>query len=178
MSTKQERASRYAQALWMVQLERWQKALADATQAIAGDAQLSALLDDGAVSGADKAAALEKALPAGFPGEVLNLLKVMADRNDMALVDDVTSRLTQAVTGKEEELKAEITSAYELTEDEKEQVRRRLKSEHGAGLTSFVFSTDPALMGGLRIRVGDRLIDNSVATRLAALRESLAAVVR
>jgi len=33
-------------------------------------------------------------------------------------------------------------------------------------------------MGGLRVRVGDRLIDTSVATRLAALRESLASVVR
>ena len=69
MSTKQERASRYAQALWMVQLERWQKALAEAAQAIAGDAKLAALLDDGAASGADKAAALAKALPPVFPAK-------------------------------------------------------------------------------------------------------------
>ena len=33
-------------------------------------------------------------------------------------------------------------------------------------------------MGVLRVRVGDRLIDNSVATRLATLRESIASVVR
>ena len=55
--------------------------------------------------------------------------------------------------------------------------RKRLIAEHGEGL-SFTFDVDPALLGGLRVRVGDRLIDNSVASRLATLRESLSSVVR
>ena len=86
-------------------------------------------------------------------------------------------RVAQVAAGKTEAQKAEITSAIELTDKEKDQLRKRLTDEYGAGLT-FSFSVDPSLMGGLRVRVGDRLIDNSVATRLAALRESIASVVR
>ncbi|GIK71806.1 MAG: hypothetical protein BroJett021_07940 [Chloroflexota bacterium] len=176
MSSKQERVNRYAQALWLAQLERWQQAFDQASKALS-DKKLSALLADSSKSSADKAAALEKALPADAPVEIVNLLKVMVDAGDAGLVDDVAGRVAQIASGRSEAIKAEITSAIDLTESEKEQLRKRLTDEYGAGLT-FSFSVDPSLMGGLRVRVGDRLIDNSVATRLAALRESIAAVVR
>ncbi len=176
MSSKQERVNRYAQALWLAQLERWQVAFDQASNVLS-EKKLAALLADSSKSGADKAAALEKALPAGFPAELLNLLKVMIDSGDAALVGEVGGRVAQVASGKSEMLKAEITSAIELTDAEKESLRKRLTEQYGAGLT-YSFSVDPSLMGGLRVRVGDRLIDNSVATRLATLRESIAAVVR
>jgi F0F1-type ATP synthase delta subunit len=49
--------------------------------------------------------------------------------------------------------------------------------QFGADLT-FTFRVDPALLGGLRVRVGDSLMDTSVASRLTALRESLTSAVR
>ena len=176
MSSKQERVNRYAQALWLAQLERWQQAFDQASKVLA-EKKLAALLADGNKSSADKAAALDKALPADTPTEIVNLLKVMVDAGDAGLVEDVAGRVAQVASGRGEAVKAEITSAIELTESEMEQLRKRLIDEHGAGLT-FSFSVDPSLMGGLRVRVGDRLIDNSVATRLATLRESIASVVR
>jgi F-type H+-transporting ATPase subunit delta len=176
MSTKQERVNHYAQALWLAQLERWQQAF-DAAAQVVGEKKLAAILADSSKSSADKTTALEKALPAGFPVEVANLLKVMVDAGDAPLVGEVAGRVAQVAAGKREALKAEITSAIELTDGEKEKLRKRLADEYGAGLT-FSFSVDPSLMGGLRVRVGDRLIDNSVATRLATLRESIASVVR
>ena len=176
MSTKQERVNRYAEALWLAQLERWQQAFEEAAKA-AHEKKLAAILGDSTKSSADKATALEKALPKEFPAEVMNLLKVMIDAGDQALVGDVGGRVAQVAAGKAEVQKAEVTSAIDLTEKEKDQLRKRLAEEYGAGLT-FSFNVDPSLMGGLRVRVGDRLIDNSVATRLAALRESIASVVR
>lgn len=176
MSSKQERVNRYAQALWLAQLERWQQAFDQAIKALA-DKKLAALLADGTKSSAEKAAALEEALPAETPSEIINLLKVMIDAGDAALVEAVADQVAQVASGRSESIKAEITSAIELTESEKEKLRKRLIDEYGAGLT-FSFSVDPSLMGGLRVRVGDRLIDNSVATRLATLRESIASVVR
>lgn len=176
MSSKQERVNRYAQALWLAQLDRWQQAFDQVAKAM-GDKKLAALLADGTKSSADKAAALEKALPADTPAEVVNLLKVMVDAGDVALIEEVAGRVAQVASGKSETLKAEVTSAIELADSEKDQLRKRLTEEYGAGL-AFSFSVDPSLMGGLRVRVGDRLIDNSVATRLATLRESIASVVR
>lgn len=176
MSSKQERVNRYAQALWLAQLERWQQAF-DQLSKVLADAELAALLADGNKSGADKAAALAKMLPADFPAEIANLIKVMVDAGDSTLVADVAGRIAQIASGRSQSLKAEITSAIELSDSEMDKLRKRLTDEYGAGLT-FSFAVDPSLMGGLRVRVGDRLIDNSVATRLATLRESIASVIR
>jgi F-type H+-transporting ATPase subunit delta len=177
MSTKQERVDRYAKAVWEVLLERWTTALGEAATTIQGDPKLAAVLNDASKPTADRVAALAKALPKNMPAEVVNLLKTMLEQGDLSLIDDVAGRLAQVATGQATAVKAEITSAAELSGKEQEQIRQRLIAEHGEGLT-FTFAVDPALMGGLRVRVGDKLTDNSIASRLAALRESLTAVVR
>jgi F-type H+-transporting ATPase subunit delta len=177
MSSRQERVDRYAKAVWEVILDRWTSALGEASSKVSSDKKLAALLADTGKPAADRAAALEKALGKNVPVEVLNLLKLMAENDDIGLIDEVAGRLGQIVTGQAISRKAEVTSAIALSDDEKEQIRKRLIAEHGEGL-SFSFDVDPALLGGLRVRVGDRLIDNSVASRLATLRESLSSVVR
>lgn len=177
MSSRQERVDRYAKAVWEVILDRWTSALGEATKKVSSDQKLAAVLADAGKPAADRAAALDKALPKDMPAEVRNLLKLMAENGDLGLVDEVAGRLAQIATGKAVSLKAEVTSAVELSDEEKQQIRQRLTAEHGEGLT-FTFAVDPALLGGLRVRVGDRLVDNSVASRLAALRESLSSVVR
>jgi F-type H+-transporting ATPase subunit delta len=177
MSSRQERVDRYAKAVWEVILDRWTSALGEASSKVSSDKKLAAVLADTGKPAADRAAALEKALAKNLPVEVLNLLKLMAENDDIGLIDEVAGRLGQIVTGQAVSRKAEITSAFALSDEEKEQIRKRLIAEHGEGL-AFTFDVDPALLGGLRVRVGDRLIDNSVASRLATLRESLSSVVR
>lgn len=67
---------------------------------------------------------------------------------------------------------AEITSALPLTEAEQETVRKQLAKPLGAG-ASLSFRVNPAILGGLVIRVGDKVIDGSVAGKLEGLRQSL-----
>ena len=177
MSSKQERVDRYAKAIWQVLLDRWTSALSEAAKIIADNKKLARLLADSSKPAAERAAALEKALPKSMPAEVLNLLKTMMEAGDLDLIDELSGRLGQIATGQASAIKAEITSATELSDAEKEQIRQRLIAEHGEGLT-FTFAVDPSLLGGLRVRVGDHLIDNSIASRLAVLRESLSSVVR
>ena len=64
-----------------------------------------------------------------------------------------------------------------MGDDAQEKIRQRLTEQYGEDLV-FSFDVDPSLMGGLRIRVGDQLIDNTVANRLMALREMVLASVR
>lgn len=177
MSSKQERIDQYAKAVWQATLDRWTAALDGASKVVRTDKKLAAVLDDATSTPSDKAAALDKALPKDTPVDIANLLKVMAEAGDLGMLDDVSVRLLQVATGRQVALKADITSAVELSDKEKEQLRQHLIEEHGEDL-AFSFSVDPALLGGLRVRVGDHLVDNSVASRLAALRESLASVVR
>jgi F-type H+-transporting ATPase subunit delta len=69
---------------------------------------------------------------------------------------------------------AKVTSAVPLTADEQETMRAKLTERFGANL-EFQFDVDPDLIGGVYLRVGDQVIDGTVAGKLAALRTSLAA---
>lgn len=67
---------------------------------------------------------------------------------------------------------AEVTSALPLTADEQDSVKHDVLSKMGGGAT-VSFRVDPSILGGLVLRVGDRVIDNSVAGQLQDLRQSL-----
>jgi F-type H+-transporting ATPase subunit b len=67
---------------------------------------------------------------------------------------------------------AEVVSALPLTEEEEEVVRRDMVARMG-GSATLSFRVDPAILGGLKIRIGDRVLDGSVAGQLSSLRESL-----
>jgi F0F1-type ATP synthase delta subunit len=63
--------------------------------------------------------------------------------------------------------KAEVVSALPLTNDEMAKVRDSIKAGH------VEFKVNPKILGGLIIRVDDRVVDNSVAGQMANLADSL-----
>jgi len=67
---------------------------------------------------------------------------------------------------------AEVTSALPLTKDEQETVITNVLEKLGNN-ASVTFRVDPSILGGLVIRVGDRLVDGSVAGQLQDLRQTL-----
>lgn len=66
---------------------------------------------------------------------------------------------------------AQVTSALPLSQEEAEAVKRDVLAKAGAKEVSF--RVDPTILGGLVIRVGDKVLDNSVAGKLEGLRQSL-----
>jgi len=66
---------------------------------------------------------------------------------------------------------AQVTSALPLTKEEEESVREDILAKAGAKEISF--RVDPAILGGLVIRVGDKVLDSSVAGKLEGLRQNL-----
>lgn len=67
---------------------------------------------------------------------------------------------------------AEVTSALPLTEKEKESVKQDVLSKVGDQAT-VTFRVDPGILGGLIIRVGDKVLDGSVSGQLESMRQSL-----
>lgn len=71
------------------------------------------------------------------------------------------------------EAKAQVTTALPLSEEEKATLASNLTARLGIE-PQLEFDVDPAILGGLVLKVGDRVIDGSVAGKLGALRERLA----
>lgn len=66
---------------------------------------------------------------------------------------------------------AEITSALPLTQDEQETVKKDVLAKTGA--QAVAFRVDPAILGGLVVKVGDKVLDGSVSGKLEGLRSNL-----
>lgn len=67
---------------------------------------------------------------------------------------------------------AEVVSALPLTDEEQETIKKDLLAK--TGVQAVTFRVDPSILGGLVIRVGDKVVDGSVAGQLQLLRETLA----
>jgi F-type H+-transporting ATPase subunit b len=88
------------------------------------------------------------------------------EQRQRRLIADFFARVPASVTEMSGE-RAEVTSALPLTEEEEAAVRRSIRAE------SVNFRVDPSILGGLIVRIDDRVADNSVAGQMVALRESL-----
>lgn len=67
---------------------------------------------------------------------------------------------------------AEVTSAVTLTEDEKNDIRKEIQSRLGSQ-AAVNFRVEPSILGGIIIRVGDKVLDGSVSGQLETMRQSL-----
>ncbi len=88
------------------------------------------------------------------------------EKRQHELIDEFFSAVpagVQATAGQQ----VSVTSAIELTDAEKARVQKEL------GTTAINYRVDPSILGGLVVRVGDQVVDNSVATQMSAMRESL-----
>lgn len=164
--SEQRDGRRYAQAILEAVVEQWQMALGSVADALAQNPQLAANVET-----------IEEAIPADASQEVKNFVKMLVQEGDTALLSSVIIALSTSLRGESRPQEANITSAIALGDAEKEQIRQQLTTQYGDGLR-FSFDVDAALMGGLRIRVGDQLIDNTIASRLLALRDVITSAVR
>jgi F-type H+-transporting ATPase subunit b len=104
---------------------------------------------------------------------------VLDEKRQHALVDEFFSGIRSGKVALLEEggelpsaAKAGVTSALPLSEEEQASIRKELAAKAGAGI-GITFQVDPDLLGGLKIQIGDRVIDGSVAGRIDSLRKSM-----
>ena len=107
------------------------------------------------------------------PGEILGLMKLMVTKgraNDMLSVFDYFVNLV-----KEEKKigKAEVTTAIPLNDSQRKQVKEKLLETTDYKSFEMQYHVDASLIGGMVIRIGDRVVDSSVKTKLQDLTREL-----
>ena len=172
--SREEISTNYAQAIYHMALEEWASWLESVRERLQDDEALAGFLSSSEVSPAEKLRRLESILPQDASPKFRQFLGFVVDKGDVDALDEIISSFQRVVARGPAREVARITSAAELTPAERSAIEERLRRRFGAGL-DYEYAVDPSLLGGVRIRVGDTVIDGTVAGRLATLRERLVA---
>lgn len=137
------------------------------------DSTIAYYLSDPRISTAQKCQRITEML--GVNDTLLyRLVGVLISKHQMSLLAYITNdfqRLLDASRGIE---RAQVTSAVPLNEDTREIIGQRLSRLIGKDIV-VEFSISPGLIGGLLVRVGDKLLDGSTRTTLDSLRKTISA---
>jgi F-type H+-transporting ATPase subunit delta len=144
-----------------------------------GDAQKALKAAAKQLSGAQgDPAALERqaiaALPADAPREIRNLLVALARDGKLNLLPAVVQSFEQYGQSSARPLTGEVVSAVELSEQQRSKIIGDLRARYGERL-ELRYSVDASLIGGLIIRIGDQVLDNSLRARLSAVQRNMLA---
>ena len=104
--------------------------------------------------------------------ETASFVELLIDAKRYPLLDAVTRRVGELLDERMGILRAEVVSARALSPEQQKEAEAALSARYGAKVEAS-FSTDPALLGGLKIRCRGELIDGSLQGRLAKLQEEL-----
>jgi F-type H+-transporting ATPase subunit delta len=116
------------------------------------------------------------ALPATISKEVRHLVIALAHEGRIEQLHSILlefEQLARSSLADAQPLDGEVTSAVELDDTQRAKVETDLRSRYGSNLT-IRFKVDPELLGGLVIRVGDQVLDNSLRTRLSVIQRNMA----
>ena len=152
-------------------LQQWSDELS-LIAAVVADARVSAMIDDPKLSAEE----LEKTLLAIFKGKLSetanNLVKLLVENNRLGIVADIVAAFETLKDEDEGVLEAELTAAVKPAEAQVKSLIKQLEAKFGKKIEAEV-KVDPELIGGIKIVVGDTVIDASVRGQLQSLEYAL-----
>jgi F-type H+-transporting ATPase subunit delta len=122
--------------------------------------------------------AKKKALVSLFGKDIsptfLNLLKLLADRRRIGVLDSVLERMLELYRDQNGISLATITAASPLSDAQQAQLAEKVKAVAGTDKVEIVTAVDPSLIGGFVLRVGSKVIDASLQGQVRRLGLALA----
>jgi F-type H+-transporting ATPase subunit delta len=152
-------------------VEEWLGSLDAATEALS-DPTITRALANPALPFAGRSEAARQLLDKAVGDMPRNLVQLLIRRGRIEQLPAVTREFRRLRDRREGIVHATVTSAAPLTDDELVAIRERLAAIAG-GRVELELAVDPQLLGGVTVRIGDRLIDGSVRGRLEQLRARL-----
>jgi F-type H+-transporting ATPase subunit delta len=173
-------SGRYARALFALATEGKSLAAVEASlqtlsEALAESADLKSLIGNPVVGrGAAGAAVAGVAAGLNLDGLTRNFLGVLAANRRLALLPAVIRDFAALNAARKGEVTATVTAAHTLSAAQQKALAAKLKASVGRDVALDV-TVDPSILGGLTVRIGSRLIDSSLKTRLDMLGQALKA---
>ncbi|HUR42958.1 MAG TPA: F0F1 ATP synthase subunit delta [Aestuariivirga sp.] len=166
---------RYANALFQLATE--QKSvdktgaeLASFQKSIDSSPELKRLVRSPVFSAADQIAALEGiCVKAKIEGTTLNFLKLVAKNRRLVAIAGIIKTYATLLATSKGEVQAEVASAEKLSDKHIKDIKAALKASIGREV-QLATKVDGSLLGGLIVKVGSRMLDNSLKTKLQNLK--------
>ncbi len=166
----------YARALYDAakeagRLQPVREDLADFVEAVREVPELRAALRNPQLDPRAKASALEALVGAG--DELLrNFLQLLAEKGRIAELEEIQKEFERLAAREEGQLSVELTTAYELSEQEARSILEQIEEASGRRVEA-TRKVDPGLIGGIVLQAGSLRLDASVRGRLDRLRHDL-----
>jgi len=133
-------------------------------------ADLKRLVKSPVISAHDQAKALGALLDcAGIKGQAANFLRLIARNRRLFLVADMIAGFRSLVARERGEIRAEVTTAHALKPDQMRVLKDTLRASLGKDV-QINTRVDNNLLGGMIVKVGSKMIDSSLRTKLNALK--------
>jgi F-type H+-transporting ATPase subunit delta len=154
-------------------LARWSEMLAGLA-AVAADPRVRRAAADPRLADAQRAGLFIAILGGRLSGEAENFVRVLTQNDRLALLPEIREQFEALKNEREGMVEASVQSAFELTDAQLKDLVARLEKKTGRKVRPQV-SVDRELIGGVKILLGDKVIDGSARAQLAALEAALKA---
>ena len=166
----------YAEAVFKLASEggalpAWSDALANIDGVVA-DARVQACISDPKVSASQLEGLVLSVVGDNLSGDARNLVQVLVQNNRLDLMPLIRSHYEALKRDKEGMLEAKIISALPMSDEQVKQLVAQLEKKYQRKVTAQV-ETDASLIGGVKIVVGDKVIDATVRGKLDAMAAAL-----
>lgn len=164
-------ARNYAEALFAAG-DKFGPVLDAVAGAIEADERIAMALESPRVSKTAKSKILEQALRGEAPREFIRFLQAVVRRGRQGLLSEIAQQYQVLLDEKLDRVHAGVTLANEPDARTQKQVVDRLTKALGREVRAY-FRSDPKILGGVVVRVGDRIFDGSIRRRLTALQRRM-----
>ena len=170
-------AKRYARALFELcspqDFDPVLKSLTQVAELVHGNKELSNALSNPSVSLKDRAAIVSDVVNlCGGQTLLQNFLNRALENNRLGTLPQVAQVFGQFIDAYKKVKSLEITSAAPIQDDERQAILAQIQKDFGAD-ARISWAVDPLILGGLRVKAGDVLLDGSVQSRLERIRAAL-----
>jgi len=170
----------YAEALFRVAVQGGDAALSSWSDQVAGLAVVSSdpgmrqLMGDPRVTPEQMYDVFSGALGDKPSAPIENFVRTLIDNDRLALMPEIGTQFAHLVDARQGSAEAEITSAFPMSDSDVKDLVAALQKKFAIQLKPTV-TVDKSLIGGVRVVVGDRVLDSSVRSRLDAMKAALVA---
>ena len=154
-------------------LAKWSEMLAALAQ-VGQDARVRGAVADPNLSDAQVAGLFISILAGKLSGDAENFVRVLAQNGRLELLPQMREQFEALRNEREGVVEAEVQSAFELSEAQLADLVQRLEKKTGRKVRTHV-SVDRELIGGVKVVLGDKVIDGSARAQLSALETALKA---